>query len=115
PASALFVFGWRLAGTEAIDAVEQLLVLAKSLIVAKCRERHQAGGLDVVIVRLVEDDLARALLQFRRVERMERGSGDLPNLAQFILVAQKLVEQRSGRGVGGEQPQGFPPGIVIRR
>src|SRR5712672_2390487 len=115
PASALFVLGRRLAGTEATDAVEQLLVLAKSLVVAERRERHQAGGLDVVVVRLVENDLSRALLQFRRVERMEGGSGDLPDLAQFVLVAQELLEQRSRRGVGGEQAQGLSPGVVVWR
>ena len=53
---------------EPIDAFQQRLVLAKRLVVAELLQRGQAGGLDVVIVRLVEQDLARLLLQLLRVQ-----------------------------------------------
>src|SRR4051794_3890711 len=55
------------------------------------------------------------LLHFLRVERMKRGSRDLPNLAQFVLVTQELLEQRRGAGVRREQPQGLPPCLVVWR
>ena len=68
PPRRLLVFRRRLAAAEPFDALQQRLVLSKRLVVAELFQRDQAGGLDVVIVRLVEQDLARLLLQLVRVQ-----------------------------------------------
>jgi hypothetical protein len=67
PPRALFVFRRHLAGPEAIDALQQRLVFAEGFVVAELFERDQARGLDIVVVRFVEQYLARVLLQFLRL------------------------------------------------
>jgi hypothetical protein len=50
---------------------------AKGSVVAKLFERGQACGFDIVVIRLVQHDLARVFLQFLRVQRVQCGGSDL--------------------------------------
>src|SRR5215208_4854320 len=68
--SALFVLRWRLTDTKAVNALQELFIFTEGFIVAKLRERGQACGLNVIIVRLVEQYFPRAFLQRLRLERI---------------------------------------------
>jgi hypothetical protein len=67
------------------------------------------------MLRRVEQDLARVFLQFIRVDRVQRGGGELPDFRRLRFIAQNLFEHRRGLCVGGEQSQGFALGFVVRR
>src|SRR6185436_17997187 len=93
--------------TETIDTLQQFGVFADGVVIAKLRERGQAGGLNVFVFRLVEQHRARMFLKFIGIERMQSRSCDLPVLTHFILVAKHLLEERRRSRVGSKQTQGL--------
>src|SRR5436190_8608915 len=111
----LLVFCLRLATAEPSDGLQQRLVFSKRFLVAELLQRDQAGGPDVIIVRLVEQDLARVLLELVGLEGMQRRRRNLPVRAQFLLVAQHFLEDGRRLGVGCKKPERLALRFVVRR